>query len=840
MARRRSHPVLIVLLAIVVLVPALGLAWLTLVFDPNSLKPRLVAAVHAATGRDLALRGRLSLVPSLSPSFAANDVALSNRPGGSRPEMVTVGRLEVQVSLLPLLSGRVEVVRLVLEKPDILLETDASGTGNWVFTPSAAPPAAPAPKATAPANAAPTGSPMEFAVRSLRIQDGQLTWHDGRTGTTTVVALRQLDVAAEDFSAPVTFTALASVRGAGLSLSGQTGSFDRLQDLHATSPWPVQVALEVPGARLAATGSLTHPLALQGYTFRLEGSAAILSSLSDLAGRHLPPLRDVAVAAKLDDAGGGLPAVSALTLHAGASDLAALAPGLTLARLDASAPSMDQPVHAELEGSLGGLPLNASFTGGGVGALLQGRDAPMPLDLAASAAGATLAVKGTVARPRAQAGVDLAVTARVPDLRALSPLAGRMLPALHNAALDVRVADQDGLAHGVVLRGLALVTQDGDVSGDATLHSAPRASVQATLASRRLDLDALLADLGPPPAGGAAPAATPPEAPGPPPAPPRTRLFPDTPLPLGALKNQDADVRWTVAELHAGSAAYRDLALHLVLAGGKLVLDPFAAQTPGGKMNGMLSLDANPAAPPLAFALHAPALALKPLLAALHLPAEVTGTMEVDADLHGAGNTPHAIAASLDGRLGVAMVNADVDNRLLGPLLTQVLQAVRQGVTLGSGTTRVRCLATRLDVAKGVATANPLVLDTDPVLLQGGGTINLGEERLALRLRPMLRAGGGIVVPVRVDGTLLAPRATVDSAGAAGAALGALAGRGGVLGALGAGQAERGGDACSPALAAVRAGRPGAAPAPAAPAPATPAPAGRAPGPADLLRGLIR
>ena len=39
-------------------------------------------------------------------------------------------------ALLPLLSRRVEVHRLVLQSPDILLETDAEGRPNWAFAPA--------------------------------------------------------------------------------------------------------------------------------------------------------------------------------------------------------------------------------------------------------------------------------------------------------------------------------------------------------------------------------------------------------------------------------------------------------------------------------------------------------------------------------------------------------------------------------------------------------------------------------------------------------------------------------------------------------------------------------
>jgi hypothetical protein len=113
-----------------------------------------------------------------------------------------------------------------------------------------------------------------------------------------------------------------------------------------------------------------------------------------------------------------------------------------------------------------------------------------------------------------------------------------------------------------------------------------------------------------------------------------------------------------------------------------------------------------------------------------------------------------------------------------------------------------------------------MVLDTPRALVQGGGGINLTDETLGLRLRPMIRTGGpGVVVPVRVTGRIENPNVAVDTGGAIEGFAGGLVGGvvGGVTGLaknplgtlLSAVTGERGGDACGPALAAARAARPG-------------------------------
>ena len=80
----------------------------------------------------------------------------------------------------------------------------------------------------------------------------------------------------------------------------------------------------------------------------------------------------------------------------------------------------------------------------------------------------------------------------------------------------------------------------------------------------------------------------------------------------------------------------------------------------------------------------------------------ISGNLQVQADLRGAGATPHAIAASLDGSLGLAMANGTVDNRILGSTLGSILREVNLLDLVGrGGTSQVQCFVARLDAATG-------------------------------------------------------------------------------------------------------------------------------------------
>ena len=161
-----------------------GVGLLAVTFDPNTQKDRIVEAVRRATGRELVLAGPLKLSLGWVPTIEAEDAALANRAGGSRPQMATVARLRASVALLPLLSRRVEVESVTLDRPDILLETDAQGIGNWQFE---RPSAAPGPAAPGPATPSVSRPRAVVAVHRLVVENGRVTWRNGATGRMTTV-----------------------------------------------------------------------------------------------------------------------------------------------------------------------------------------------------------------------------------------------------------------------------------------------------------------------------------------------------------------------------------------------------------------------------------------------------------------------------------------------------------------------------------------------------------------------------------------------------------------------------------------------------------------------------
>ena len=121
--------------AVVILLVAAAVILSTL--DFNEYKQQIADEAKKVTGRDLAIEGDLRLnVFTLNPGLAVDGVRFANAPWGSKPDMATIKRFEVKVSLLPLLSGTLNVDSVVLSGADILLERNKAGKGNYEFGPA--------------------------------------------------------------------------------------------------------------------------------------------------------------------------------------------------------------------------------------------------------------------------------------------------------------------------------------------------------------------------------------------------------------------------------------------------------------------------------------------------------------------------------------------------------------------------------------------------------------------------------------------------------------------------------------------------------------------------------
>ena len=698
-------------------------------FNPNAYAPAITAAVERATGRQLTLGGPVRLALSFHPTLTVSNVTLGNPPGGFAGDFVTLDRAKAQIALLPLLIHHLDILRLVLERPQITLQRLPSGASSWDFS-------------------AATGTHRfngyQLALKAVEIRDGHVTFIPAN-GQIYGFDLPRLTGTAASLSTPLHLAGGAKMGAQKVDLSGVVGP---IAQLSGTAPWPVDLSLTSAGATGRLTGAVAHPRTGAGYDLTLNVD---IPALEALAPGTLPALHQLHLGAEIVDRNAVAPAINNVSLTSGPSDLSSLRPRLTLQELNIKMTALNQPVTLQASGKLGQDKFSAKGYVGAPDALLNpsvlpaGKSAPasFPVGLSLQLGVAKAAITGAIATPTTLSGAALLITANVPDLSALSTAAGTPLPAWKNITVQTTLIDPggQGLRNLVGLDSLTVSMDHAQVGGDASLALGAKPELQLSLKFSNADLDALTAAL-PQRADATTPAPT----------------LPNAPLPLGLLHLADADIQIAADSLVWHQLTFTALQGHVTVTNGALSLNPFTGELPGGAVTASASLDASkdPAAETLQ--LSAPALALSPLLHAFGLPDTAQGIAQVQLKATSTGDTPQAIASGLNGSLGAATVNAVIDGGVLKRLLGDVLKTA--GLTdpqlTAPGPVPVRCAALRLDAANGNGTLSALALDSLRLKLQGGGTMDFGKGTLGLSLQTQLR-GQAATTQVTVSGGFAQP-----------------------------------------------------------------------------------
>ncbi len=306
-----------VLIGLVVLVVAVVVAGIAILKsqDFNQYKGLIAEKVKEATGRDLTLAGDVDLVISWNPALAVNDVTFSNASWGSRPELIKMKRLEAEVRLIPLLSGNVEVNRIVLKGADILLETNDKGQGNWVFTPAA--PSTTTTTTTTGTTGSSAGPATLPVVHNIRIEDSQVLWTDGVTKQTKTIVIKSFTAEADSASSPIEIALDGSYNGNPITAKGTIGAVGALL---ANQAFPIDVTVEAGGAKIALKGAAAKPMTAEGIAVALAVEGKSLADLNAISGATLPPLGPYSVAGNLSNPS-GVYKVEQLQLKMGTSSM---------------------------------------------------------------------------------------------------------------------------------------------------------------------------------------------------------------------------------------------------------------------------------------------------------------------------------------------------------------------------------------------------------------------------------------------------------------------------------------------------------------------------------------
>mgnify|MGYP003392366292 CR=1 FL=1 len=275
---------------------------------------------------------------------------------------------------------------------------------------------------------------------------------------------------------------------------------------------------------------------------------------------------------------------------------------------------------------------------------------------------------------------------------------------------------------------------DSDLSGRLTVTMRePRLLLTATLATRTLDIVDIAPFIGYNPdliaAKGAAGAVT--KVGGSP------RLLPDAPLRTESLKNFDADLRYSVRRVRAKSLPVSNIAMTLTLDDRLLTLSPLTFDLARGKVSSDISINARRDPVFTDYDIRLSPTPMGVLLAGFGVEESGTsGTVKARIKMTGTGNSVHDSLSTANGRIAVILPkgsfwtrNVQLSELDVGTYFYKLIQGqLKEPV-------QINCGLIGFTVRRGIAAADPILIDTRKNVMVGRGGFSFRNEAIDLSFR---------------------------------------------------------------------------------------------------------
>jgi len=235
--------------------------------DPNNFKDAITRQLQETTGYRVVLDGDISMRVLPFARLRAEKVSIFSPVSGNSEPFAKLPALDVGVSLLPLLQGKVDIKHITLKNPELRLVKDRN-KGNWLAKQESAYPV----NAAAAARAAKAANKTvpNVVLGGIEITDGVLTYQDMDADTKIELTALNLKVAMDSLRSPLDVQAKAMLNGEEVAIEANLGSLGDLQDNRQT---PFSFAFASKPLTISGKGGLE----VQLFTGSIEAKSASLA-----------------------------------------------------------------------------------------------------------------------------------------------------------------------------------------------------------------------------------------------------------------------------------------------------------------------------------------------------------------------------------------------------------------------------------------------------------------------------------------------------------------------------------------------------------------------------------
>jgi AsmA family protein len=410
-----------------------------------------------------------------------------------------------------------------------------------------------------------------------------------------------------------------------------------------------------------------------------------------------------------------------------------------------TASDVQAPLHIEGGGKLNGRPCTFDITGAPLRSARH--DGPYGFEFVGRSNRTQIKGRGELSRAFNFQALDTSFEASGPNLRDLYFLTGVSLINTGSYHLKGRVA----------LRGLITVFSDlGIMSGESDMHGGitinakgGRAMINGELWSNSLrsvdiGVQAAARDSGSPA------------------LPPSGLLLSDATFNPTVMRLADADISFQAQRAQVAAVGITNVSATLRLRNGVIIVSPLTGKLLDGKLDARIKIDAGHDVPEADVAMKLADVQVSQWPRKSTGPPPLEGTLQVGVRVIGRGASIHQVAASADGELA-AVLPAGVMRATLAELAGIDLKGLGLLLAKSDRETPIRCGIASFHARQGTLTAQNIVLDTEPVLITGDGSVHMDSESLDLTFHghPKSTRLFRLRAPLLLQGTLAHPSVAV-------------------------------------------------------------------------------
>ncbi len=414
------------------------------------------------------------------------------------------------------------------------------------------------------------------------------------------------------------------------------------------------------------------------------------------------------------------------------------------------------------DGRINGQPFRLELSGAAL--LNVRRDRPYPFQADVTAGATHIVANGSLTRPFNISRFEANIDATGADLADLYYLLGLTLPNTPPYHLTGVVA-RNGQRYS--MQGIEGRVGDSDLAGQFTVtrQRDDRPLLEGAFTTRSLDWDDVLTVFGAPPSVSQGETASPEQVAEAGRLAAQGRLLPDARLDISRVRNMDARVSYRAARVRAPNIPLRALDVSLTLDHGLLRADPIDLGLSQGRIAGSAEVNAREDVPRVALDVRLSNARIESFLPAMENGPAMTGALSARVRLVGRGAAVREAAANADGAVSFVIPSGEVREAFAELTGINVTRGLGLLLTGDQSKIDIRCGVADFQVRNGVLNAQSIVVDTETMLITGGGSVSLREETLDLDIHgePKEARLIRLSAPISITGRIRSPSIGVDA-----------------------------------------------------------------------------